>query len=135
MTGMQAMMKCGQKALERQRGASTLTMLTMVLFFGGLLTLALKLGPIYLDDITIQEAIESLDGTDGLSDMSPVAVRSLIDKRLLVNNVRDFDSDNINIEKDGEVVMITVAYEMRTSIISDIDAVVSFNHEYEMRGQ
>lgn len=129
------MMKCGQKALERQRGASTLTMLTMVLFFGGLLTLALKLGPIYLDDITIQEAIESLDGTDGLSDMSPVAVRSLIDKRLLVNNVRDFDSDNINIEKDGEVVMITVAYEMRTSIISDIDAVVSFNHEYEMRGQ
>lgn len=129
------MMKGGQKMPGHQRGASMLTMLVMVLFFGGLLTLVIKLGPLYLDDVTIQEAIESLDGTAGLSQMSPVAVRALVDKRLLVNNVRDFDSENISIEKDGELVMITVAYEMRAPIISNIDAVVSFNHEYEMRGQ
>lgn len=129
------MMKCGQKGLGRQRGASTLTMLTMVLFFGGLLTLVLKLGPIYLDDITIQEAIESLDGTEGLSKMPPPAIRTLIDKRLSVNAVRGFDSKNITIEKDGDRVLIAVVYDMRTPIISNIDAVVSFNHEYEMRGQ
>ena len=56
-------------AMGRQRGASALTMMIMVLFFGGLLTLMLKLGPAYLDDITIQEALEGLEGTEGLSQM------------------------------------------------------------------
>lgn len=121
--------------LKTQAGASAITMLVMVLFFGGLLTLAIKLGPIYLDDITIQEAIESLEGTEGLNAMGPAQVRTLIDKRLSVNNVRGFDPKNIAVEKNGDMVVINVVYDMRTNIFSNVDAVVSFNHEYEMKGQ
>jgi len=56
--------------LTTQQGGA-LTMMIMALFFGGLLTLAIKIGPAYLDDFTIQEALKSLDGTDGLSQMGP----------------------------------------------------------------
>lgn len=129
------MTRNGLSSLGNQRGASAITMLVMVLFFGGLLTMAIKLGPIYLDDITIQEAIESLDGTEGLSSMGPAQVRTLIDKRLSVNNVRGFDPKNIAVEKDGDMVVIKVVYDMRTNIFSNVDAVVSFDHEYEMKGQ
>ena len=44
--------------LTTQQGGA-LTMMIMALFFGGLLTLAIKIGPAYLDDFTIQEALES----------------------------------------------------------------------------
>lgn len=84
--------------LNTQQGGA-LTMMIMALFFGGLLTLAIKIGPAYLDDFTIQEALESLDGTDGLSQMGPAQVRSLINKRLSVNNVDGFDPKNISVEK------------------------------------
>ncbi|AHI28782.1 DUF4845 domain-containing protein [Marinobacter similis] len=129
------MKKNNLSAMTRQTGASALTMMVMVLFFGGLLTLAIKLGPIYLDDITIQEALESLDGTDGLSTMGPAQVRTLINKRLSVNNVRGFDAKNITVEKDGDTVMILVDYEVRNDLFSNVDTVVHFKHEYEMKGK
>ncbi len=129
------MKKSNLSGLGRQRGASALTMMVMVLFFGGLLTLVIKLGPAYLDDITIQEALESLDGTEGLSQMGPAQVRTLINKRLSVNNVRGFDAKNISVEKNGEFVVIKVDYEVRNNLFSNVDTVVHFKHEYEMKGK
>ncbi|MBW4935788.1 DUF4845 domain-containing protein [Marinobacter sp. F4206] len=122
-------------AMGRQGGASALTVMVMVLFFGGLLTLLIKLGPVYLDDITIQEALESLDGTDGLSSMGPAQVRTLINKRLSVNNVRGFDAKNISVEKNGQFVVIVVDYEVRNNLFRNVDTVVHFKHEYEMKGK
>lgn len=129
------MTRDGLSGIRKHRGASTITMLVMVLFFGGLLTLAIKLGPIYLDDITIQEAIESLDGSEGLSEMGPARVMDLINRRLSVNNVRGFNPQNIAVEKNGEFVIIKVDYEIRTEMFYNVDAVVYFNHEYEMQGK
>jgi hypothetical protein len=121
--------------MKKQQGASTLGILIVVLFFGALVTLVVKLGPIYLDDLTIQEAIESLEKTDNLGKMRKAEVRGLIRKRLSVNNVRDFDEKLIKIEKEGDVVLINVDYEKRTGLFRNVDAIVSFNHAYEMRGQ
>lgn len=129
------MKKTNFSSPDRQRGASALTMMVMVLFFGGLLTLVIKLGPAYLDDITIQEALESLDGTEGLSQMGPAQVRTLINKRLSVNNVRGFDAKNITVEKNGELVVIKVDYEVRNNLFSNVDTVVHFQHEYEITGK
>ncbi|MEC8898072.1 MULTISPECIES: DUF4845 domain-containing protein [unclassified Marinobacter] len=120
--------------LNTQQGGA-LTMMIMALFFGGLLTLAIKIGPAYLDDFTIQEALESLDGTEGLSQMGPAQVRSLINKRLSVNNVDGFDPKNISVEKNGELVVIKVDYEVRNNIFRNVDTVVHFQHEYEFKGQ
>ncbi len=129
------MKKNNLSTLSRQGGASGLTMLVMVLFFGGLLTLGLKLGPVYLDDITIQEALESLEGTEGLSRMGPAQIRTLINKRLSVNSIRGFDPKNISVEKDGDTVKILVDYEVRNDLFSNVDTIVHFQHEYEMKGK
>lgn len=129
------MQKNNLSGMRRQGGASALTIMIMVLFFGGLLTLVLKVGPAYLDDITIQEALESLEGTEGLSSMGPARVRTLINKRLSVNNVRGFDAKNITVENDGDLVVIKVDYEVRNNLFNNVDTVVHFKHEYEMKGK
>ncbi|NMT64163.1 DUF4845 domain-containing protein [Marinobacter orientalis] len=129
------MKKNSFSSMRQQAGASSLVILIMVLFFGGLLTLVIKLGPAYLDDITIQEALESLDGTEDLSTMGPPQVRSLINKRLSVNNVRGFDAKNITVEKNGEFVVINVDYEVRNNLFRNVDTVIHFQHEYEMKGK
>lgn len=129
------MKKNSLSSMRKQSGASALVIMIMVLFFGGLLTLVIKLGPAYLDDITIQEALESLDGTEDLSTMGPAQVRSLINKRLSVNNVRGFDAKNISVEKNGEFVVINVDYEVRNNLFRNVDTVIHFQHEYEMTGK
>ncbi|MBQ0834248.1 DUF4845 domain-containing protein [Marinobacter sp.] len=129
------MKKNNLSAMGRQRGASALVILIMVLFFGSLLSLAIKVGPAYMDDLTIQEALESLDGTEGLSQMGPAQVRTLINKRLSVNNIRGFDAKDITVEKDGGIVVINVDYEVRNNLIRNMDTVVHFQHRYEMKGK
>ena len=129
------MKKNSLSSMHRQSGASALVIMIMVLFFGGLLTLAIKLGPAYLEDITMQEALESLEGTEDLSTMGPAQVRSLINKRLSVNNVRGFDEKNITVEKDGDLVIINVDYEVRNNLFRNVDTVIHFQHEYEMKGK
>ena len=120
--------------LKKQQGGA-LAMMIIALFFGALLTLAIKIGPAYIDDITIQEALESLDGTNGLEQMGPAQVRTLINKRLSVNNVRGFDAKNITVEKNGEFVVVKVDYEVRNNIIGNVDSIVHFQHEYELEGK
>ena len=118
----------------RQRGASTLGILVSVLFFASLLTLVIKLGPAYLDDYTVKGALQGLDGEEGLSKMTPADVRRLVTKRLSVNNVDGFNAKDIQIEKDGDVVIISLKYEVRTPVVSNVDAVMSFSHFYELKG-
>lgn len=118
----------------RQRGASTLGILVSVLFFASLLTLVIKLGPAYLDDYTVKGALQGLDGEEGLSKMTPADVRRLVTKRLSVNNVDGFNAKDIQIEKDGDVVIISLEYEVRTPVVSNVDAVMSFSHFYELKG-
>jgi len=96
---------------------------------------AIKIGPVYIDDLTIQEALESLEGTEGLSSMGPAEVRRLINKRLSVNNVSGFDAKNISVEKNGEFVVISVDYEVRNNLFGNVDSIVHFQHEYELKGQ
>ncbi len=129
------MKKNSLSSMHRQSGASALVIMIMAIFFGGLLTLVIKLGPAYLDDITIQEALESLEGTEDLSTMGPAQVRNLINKRLSVNNVRGFDEKNITVQKDGDLVIINVDYEVRNNLFRNVDTVIHFQHEYEMKGK
>jgi Domain of unknown function (DUF4845) len=133
--GIPNMKRNSLSSMHRQSGASALVILIMVLFFGGLLTLALKLGPAYLDDKTISEAVESIRDTEGLSRMGPAQIRSLINKRLIVNNVRSLEAEAITVEKQGDVAVIKVEYDYRTNLFSNVDAIVHFKHEYEMSGQ
>ena len=133
--GISNMKRNSLSSMHRQSGASALVILIMVLFFGGLLTLALKLGPAYLDDKTISEAVESIRDTEGLSRMGPAQIRSLINKRLIVNNVRSLEAEAITVEKQGDVAVIKGEYDYRTNLFSNVDAIVHFKHEYEMSGQ
>lgn len=121
-------------SLKRQQG-SALTMLIVALFFAGLLTFVLKVGPAYLDDFTIQEALENLENIEGLSKMGPAQVRETINKQLRVNSVRGFDPKNITVEKDGGLVLINVDYEVRNNLFGSVDTIVHFQHEYEFKGK
>ena len=47
--------------------------------------------------------------------------------------MRGFEAKNISVEKDGELVVINVDYEVRNNLFSNVDAVIHFQHTYEMK--
>ncbi|MFE8072607.1 DUF4845 domain-containing protein [Marinobacteraceae bacterium S3BR75-40.1] len=116
----------------KQRGASTIGTLIILIFGALLLVLAVKLIPIYLDDMTVANVLEKMQDSDELKGMPPARVKETMRKRFSVNNVEVVDVDDIHVQEDGGLLILDLNYEVRTGIFQNVDAVVSFSHHYEL---
>src|SRR5690606_17041806 len=98
---------------------------------GGLLSVGLKLVPVYIDHNVIRGVVESLQESGRASDMTQTEIRTELSNTLRVNNIRDFDLDAVTVNKSNNRTVINLAYEKRVSLFFNIDAVVSFDESYE----
>ncbi|WP_158227183.1 DUF4845 domain-containing protein [Mangrovitalea sediminis] len=122
--------------MKHQRGASVLGMLIIMIVLVSVATLAIKLGPGYMDHYTIEKSIVSVTQEAGPSDRTPDGVRKLISRHLDVNAIDHFDADKaIKITQVDNQIDIDLHYEVRTHIVGNIDAVQTFTNHYEMSTQ
>ena len=54
-------------------------------------------------------------------------MRDRISSILRINNVPDFDLNNIRLRKESGEAIITVAYEKRVPLIANLDIVATFD--------
>ncbi len=113
-----------------QRGLSTLGLLVTLAVAGFFFTAAFKLGPLYLDNIFVKDALDSLQfkEADKLSDRE---IRSTIGDYFNVNNVRDIDLKQIEITREKERVLVDINYEKRIPFMANVDVVVTFNNHFD----
>lgn len=117
--------------MHSQAGASTLATITVLLCAALLLIFAVKIIPIYVDDYTIRGLLEKLQEDEEVKTMSVRELQEAIQKRMSVNNVDVINTKDIKLAKDGQRMSMSLAYEVRTPLFQNIDAVVHFDHQYE----
>lgn len=117
-----------------QKGMGFAGWLFLILIFGGVLTVGLRLFPHYLDHNTVAGVLDGLAEIDGLGSQPTATIRDRMNKRLNVNNVRDFDiEENIKIERSGTGARIVMDYEIRVPVVYNLDLVASFDKQVELR--
>ena len=124
-----------QATPSQQRGASAIVILLFIAMAALILLVAFKLYPIYYDQWQVMSIAESFDGDPQVSDLSETEIEKRFQLRLTTNGIRDFDFDeSVTVEKDSEnsTLYITVAYERRTNLYKNIDAVVVFEELKEI---
>ena len=113
----------------KQRGASTFGIISSLLLFAAVLTLGLRIGPLYIDNMSLNQAIESSARSNNFNSMSTPEVRDALSRTFRVNNIevkaRDFD-----IEKTATSIMIMYVHEERANIFNNIDVVITFTNSY-----
>ena len=116
-----------------QTGASAISTLCILLVVVSILSLALKLGPHYIDFRTIQSVVDQLPPTE-VNTMTRAAVFEALEKRFPLNSLYDFKvRDIIQYERGPEATTLTVAYEKRENLFMNIDVVIRFDKQYEYR--
>jgi len=110
-------------------GMGWLTVIALVLFFA---LLIVKLVPTYIENYSIKTVLHSLEEEPLITQKTPKQIRELINKRLTINGVYDFDQKAITIQKDSGVLTVDITYEVRKPMFGNIDAVMSFNDNVEM---
>lgn len=119
------------KTLARQRGMGLFQWLVVLAAAGFFLMFAFKVVPLYAENKYVISALRSIqDSGDRLSDMSDSEIRKKLENFYMINNVRsDGPTENIEIYRSHERILVTVDYETRVPFLWNIDLVLTFeNH-------
>lgn len=117
--------------MHSQAGASTLATIVVLLCAALLVIFAVKIIPIYVDDYTVKGLLENLQEDEETKNLTVRQLQERIQRRMSVNNVDVINAKDIKLVKDGQRMTMAVAYEVRTTLFQNIDAVVHFDHHYE----
>ena len=97
-----------------QRGFMSWQLLIIILFFGMVLTFTFKLGPHYLDNRFIDQALKELarDNPD-LASKKNSEIMNQLNKFMTVNNVRGKEANSFVITRREGVLYVSNVYEVR----------------------
>ncbi|QVL49055.1 MAG: DUF4845 domain-containing protein [Thiocapsa sp.] len=120
----------------RQGGAgmlSILVILSLVIFF---VTLLFKLGPAYMGFWTIKSVMDNVAEQSTPISGGTREIANQIGKRLDINNVDQVSAKDFKIRRTGEnLYEVTLDYEQRQHVFFNIDTVLTFAYQVEVKGQ
>ncbi len=120
--------------LKSQRGMTAISVLMIVVLVGFVLMIAAKLVPTYFAHFKVEAALENLTADNIAKDISDKEIKSLILKKLSVDNVDFVTEKNIVITKTSAGRTVALNYEARVPMFANVDAVVKFdNNSVELR--
>ena len=113
-----------------QKGLSSLSLLAIIGLGGFFLLAAFRLGPLYLDNYFVSSALENLS-EEKVHEMSDGQIRRKLANYFLVNNVRDIDMKDIEIERERTRTLVKVDYQKRVHFLGNVDVVVNFKNHFD----
>lgn len=113
-------------SLHYQRGVSKFGLIMMFVLMVGFLTIGLKVMPIYVDHNLVVGICEELIESGEAANMTTTDVRNRVSNTLRINNVLDFNLNDISMRKENGQAIITIAYERRVEVVGNLDLVATF---------
>jgi len=117
----------------KQRGLSFggwLLVIALIIFFA---LLAIRIGPIYMENATVKSMMRSLKDDPDIAKASAADVKKLLSRRFEVNRVNSVGPEDFQIKKDASTLSIAITYEVRKPMIGNLDIIVSFNEGLELQ--
>ena len=116
---------------DRQQGVTLISWIVILGVVAFLTTIVLRLFPVYIEHMAVTSSLESL--AQEKEPMGASEIRTKLMKRFEINDVENVTRKDIKIESARGVYQVNIAYEVRTPFMSNIDFVVSFDDDAEVR--
>jgi hypothetical protein len=124
-----------KKSARRQRGAGMLSVMIWLVLGVAVLTLIVRLGPPYMQFLTVRSVMNEMSQDSELQGKGRTQVLNNLSSRLDVNGIDDLPKDAVAMEQDGVTRELVADYEVRTPVVANVDAVVSFNYRVTLPNQ
>ena len=115
------------KTMNTQRGMTLTSFLTVLIVVGFFIYIGMKLFPMYQEYYAVRSAAKSLANEPGVGDMDPSKIESLFFKRLYINYSENVKEENVKIERIDSGWNMKVNYEVRRSLVGNLDVVGVFD--------
>lgn len=94
--------------------------------------LALKIGPMYAEHVTIRTVMESVKSHPDLATSTRDMIIDMLHKRLEINNVNSLKPQDITVVKRGSYLRVQIAYDRVAPLVGNLDAVAHFDDAFEV---
>lgn len=118
--------------LNKQSGISSAGWLLILMLGAFALLSFFRMGPAYLDNYYIREALRALAAeSEDINNMPKREIRSKLNKYYTINGIRGEATKALEIERLRNKQVINVNYEIRVPLIYNIDVVMKFNNQLD----
>jgi hypothetical protein len=114
--------------MKEQDGGALIVVVLCIAFFGMIGFLVLKLAPVYIEHFGVTSSLASMEN-DSLHGRSISELRTLLDKRLRINDVHRVNAADADIKTKPRMTTIRLAYEVQVPLMSNIDLLVTFDDQ------
>ena len=113
----------------KQSGVSFITVLALLGLLAFSLNFIVRIAGMHWDDRILESILDDLPEVLN-KDSSVKDVQKLINNRLNMNRLRGIPTTELVITKQKGQLKLVWLYERRENVMSNIDIVLTFNHEY-----
>ena len=115
---------------NKQQGLLALGLLLVLAIGGFFLTIATRVGPLFLDNSFVNAALQSLEN-ESVHTLTDRQIRRKLSDYFTVNNVRDVSVKDLVIERKKTATTVRLDYERRINFLANVDVVVVFENVYD----
>lgn len=119
--------------LARQRGATFIGMVVIIAIIGFGLYAAMRLTPLYFEYLEVVRALEQTAKENKGETTSPQALRSALDRRWTVEDIKSVDTKDIEIAKKGNGYTMRAYYRAEAPFIANVSLVVDFDKTVDVQ--
>lgn len=112
--------------MSKQRGMGLIgnvLLVSLIIFFA---TVAVRLGPTYVDNWSLDRVLSSLAEEAAAKEMTPFEVREKMQRLFITNRIETLSTKEIKINREKRKLVIDARYEKRVPLMANVDAVVRF---------
>ncbi|MFZ5844554.1 MAG: DUF4845 domain-containing protein [Pseudomonadota bacterium] len=119
---------------QQQRGMTIWSWLFVLGTIGVIALVTMKLFPIYMENMSVKKAVNQVAQGEGAASFNKRTAWAALTKQFYVDEVKSVEEDDVAVEtNDDGVRELVVAYEVRTSLMYNVDMVVWFEERVPLK--
>jgi hypothetical protein len=119
--------------VKNQIGLTAIGLILILIPVGLAVYIVLRVAPVYIEALSVGDAINSLKKELDVKEKSRDEIYTMIKKRLEVNNISSVEKEDVKIQKTVNDVTVTIDYEARVPLFSNIALAFTFHKSAVMR--
>jgi Domain of unknown function (DUF4845) len=112
---------------QRQRGATFLGIVTILLILGAGLYGAMRLVPVYLEFTKVARALEQVRDEHAAMETNPQMIRNSLERRWDVEDIASIGWKEIEIKKSDQGFEVRAAYEVERPFVANVYLLTKFD--------
>jgi len=115
---------------NKQQGFTFIGLVIVLGIVGMIIFSVLKVFPIYMEHLSVQQSLEALENDPTIKTMSTAAIKDKLEKKFNVNQVTSVDRKTIKVQRGTGDLKVDITYEVREDYFGNVDIVLSFSDKF-----